>query len=149
MGFLDDNGLSHLWAKITARFVPKVSGKGLSTNDYTTAEKNKLAGIAAGAQANQHAFSNIKVGSSTVAADSVTDTLELEAGSNVTLTPDTANDKVRIAAKDTTYADFVGATFTKAGEGGLVPAPSSAARGKVLLGKGSWDDIVISTSVMK
>ena len=32
--------------------VDKVSGKGLSTNDYTTAEKTKLAGIAAGAQAN-------------------------------------------------------------------------------------------------
>lgn len=29
--------------------VDKVSGKGLSTNDYTTAEKNKLAGIEAGA----------------------------------------------------------------------------------------------------
>ena len=29
--------------------VDKVSGKGLSTNDYTTAEKNKLAGIASGA----------------------------------------------------------------------------------------------------
>lgn len=29
--------------------VDKVSGKGLSTNDYTTAEKDKLAGIAAGA----------------------------------------------------------------------------------------------------
>ena len=28
------------------------SGKGLSTNDFTTAEKNKLAGIASGAQAN-------------------------------------------------------------------------------------------------
>lgn len=29
--------------------VDKVAGKGLSTNDYTTAEKNKLAGIATGA----------------------------------------------------------------------------------------------------
>ena len=29
--------------------VDKVSGKGLSTNDYTTAEKNKLAGVAEGA----------------------------------------------------------------------------------------------------
>ena len=29
--------------------VDKVSGKGLSTNDYTTTEKNKLAGIATGA----------------------------------------------------------------------------------------------------
>jgi len=32
--------------------VDKAAGKGLSTEDYTTAEKNKLAGIAAGAQAN-------------------------------------------------------------------------------------------------
>lgn len=32
--------------------VDKVTGKGLSTNDYTTAEKNKLAGIEAGAEEN-------------------------------------------------------------------------------------------------
>lgn len=35
-----------------AKKVDKVEGKGLSTNDYTTAEKNKLAGVAAGAQVN-------------------------------------------------------------------------------------------------
>lgn len=34
--------------------VDKVSGKGLSTNDYTTTEKNKLAGIATGANAYTH-----------------------------------------------------------------------------------------------
>lgn len=33
--------------------VDKVAGKELSTNDYTTAEKNKLSGIATGATANQ------------------------------------------------------------------------------------------------
>lgn len=32
--------------------VDKIEGKGLSTNDYTIAEKNKLGGIAAGAQVN-------------------------------------------------------------------------------------------------
>lgn len=32
--------------------VDKVTGKGLSTNDYTTAEKNKLSGIESGAQVN-------------------------------------------------------------------------------------------------
>lgn len=32
--------------------VDAVSGKGLSTNDYTSAEKQKLSGIASGAQAN-------------------------------------------------------------------------------------------------
>ena len=32
--------------------VDKETGKGLSSNDYTTEEKNKLSGIAAGAQVN-------------------------------------------------------------------------------------------------
>ena len=35
--------------------VDKVTGKGLSTNDYTTAEKTKLAGIASGAEVNVQA----------------------------------------------------------------------------------------------
>lgn len=35
--------------------VDKITGKGLSTNDYTTAEKNKLSGIAAGAEVNVQA----------------------------------------------------------------------------------------------
>lgn len=43
--FLDDNGLLYLWGKIVAKFVQKETGKGLSTNDYTTTEKQKLAGI--------------------------------------------------------------------------------------------------------
>ncbi|MEI6565275.1 MAG: hypothetical protein WCR20_01250, partial [Verrucomicrobiota bacterium] len=33
--------------------VDKVAGKGLSTEDYSTADKNKLGGIEAGAQVNQ------------------------------------------------------------------------------------------------
>lgn len=85
--------------------VDKVTGKGLSTEDYTTSEKTKLSGIASGAEVNQNAFSNVKVGSTTLAADAKTDTLELVAGSNVTLTPDATNDKVTIAATDTTYSD--------------------------------------------
>ena len=83
--------------------VDKVDGKGLSTNDFTTAEKNKLSGIAKGAEVNQNAFSNIVVGSTTVAADSKTDTLTFVAGDNVTLTPDATNDKITIASKDTVY----------------------------------------------
>jgi hypothetical protein len=78
--------------------VDKEAGKGLSTNDYTTSEKDKLSGISAGAEVNQNAFSNVKVGSTTVSADSKTDTLELVAGSNITLTPDATNDKVTVSA---------------------------------------------------
>lgn len=39
--------------------VDKVSGKGLSTNDYTTDEKNKLGGIAAGAEVNVQSDWNV------------------------------------------------------------------------------------------
>ena len=89
--------------------VDKENGKGLSSNDYTSEEKVKLTGIDTGAEVNQNAFSNVKVGSTTIAADSKTDTLELVAGSNVTLTPDATNDKVTIEA---TYSN---ATTSAAG----------------------------------
>lgn len=78
----------------------------------SSTDKKKLDGVATGAEVNQNAFSNVKVGSTTVAADMKTDTLELVAGSNVTLTPDTANDKVTIEATDTTYSE---ATTSAAG----------------------------------
>lgn len=45
---LTKDSLSHIWAKLKPMFegkVDKVDGKGLSANDYTTAEKNKLAGL--------------------------------------------------------------------------------------------------------
>ena len=42
--------------------VDKVTGKGLSTNDYTTTEKNKLAGIQAGAEVNVNADWNATSG---------------------------------------------------------------------------------------
>ena len=99
----DDPNFATTVATQIGNKVDKVDGKGLSTNDYTTAEKNKLSGIAAGAEANQNAFSNIVVGSTTVAADSKTDTLTLVAGTNVTLTPDATNDKITITSKDTVY----------------------------------------------
>ena len=52
MGFLDGSGVARLWEHIVYKLGNKVDkeiGKGLSTNDYTTTEKNKLAGIAEGA----------------------------------------------------------------------------------------------------
>ncbi|MFA6632742.1 MAG: hypothetical protein WCU90_10615 [Kiritimatiellia bacterium] len=48
--FLDETGLSYLWGKLKTLFagkVDKVSGKGLSTNDFTTTLKSKLDGIEA------------------------------------------------------------------------------------------------------
>lgn len=59
---------------------------------------------------NQNAFSNVKVGSTTISADSTTDTLTLAAGSHITLTPDATNDKVTISASSTEYTVSVPTT---------------------------------------
>lgn len=51
--------------------VDKVSGKQLSTNDYTTTEKNKLAGIQAGAQVNAVTSVQGRTGAVTVSKSDV------------------------------------------------------------------------------
>ena len=84
--------------------IPSTEASTTTAGLMSSSDKTKLNGIATGAEVNQNAFSNVKVGSTTVAADAKTDTLELVAGSNVTLTPDATNDKVTIAATDTTYS---------------------------------------------
>lgn len=43
--FLDNNGLLYFWQKIVNAFVKKDGSKVLSDNNYTTAEKEKLAGL--------------------------------------------------------------------------------------------------------
>ena len=77
----------------------------------SSTDKKKLDGIASGAEVNQNAFSNIKIGNTTIVADGKTDTVELTAGNNITLTPDATNDKITIAATDTnTTYTFKGGT---------------------------------------
>lgn len=69
-----------------------------SVNGFmSSTDKTKLDGMAAGAQVNQNAFSNVKVGTTTIAADTTTDTVEFVAGTNVVITPDATNDKITIA----------------------------------------------------
>jgi len=61
MAWLDYDGLLYFWQKIKAKLndkVDKVEGKGLSSNDFTAAEKNKLAGIEAGANNYSHPTSS-------------------------------------------------------------------------------------------
>ena len=75
----------------------------------SSADKKKLDGIATGAEVNQNAFSNVVIGSTTISADSKTDSLTL-AGSNVTLTPDATNDKVTIGITKSNVTSALGYT---------------------------------------
>lgn len=74
------------------------------------------------AEPNQNAFSNVKIGDVTIAADIKTDTLTLVAGNNITLTPDANGDSITISSKDTntTYSagtgiSLSGTTFSNSG----------------------------------
>lgn len=71
------SNLSTFLTKLKGLFVTKESGKGLSTNDYTTTEKSKLAGIAAGANnyalptASDTVLGGVKVGSNLTISNGV------------------------------------------------------------------------------
>ncbi len=73
------------------------SSNGMMSNT----DKAKLDTVAAGAEVNQNAFSNILVGSTTIQADGKTDTLEMVAGTNIALTPDATNDRLTVAVTGT------------------------------------------------
>ena len=95
----------------TAGLTKLYTGTGVNTDGTMTQSAIKSAldgksdsGHTHSSYVNQNAFSNVKVGDTTVAADTTTDTLTLVAGSNVTITPDSTNDKITISATDTTYS---------------------------------------------
>ena len=94
-----DGSTGTITTQDTTYNVATTSANGLMSKDMVS----KLNGIASGAEVNQNAFANVKVGDTTVAADAKQDTIEFVAGSNITITPDATNDKITIAAKDTVY----------------------------------------------
>ena len=84
-------------------YYPKTVAKNVLMSDNTTLEKT-VSDMKTdidnldGAEANQNAFGKVKVGSTTISAANETDTFELVAGDNVTITPDATNKKVTIKA---------------------------------------------------
>lgn len=59
--------------------------------------KTKVATVEENAEVNQNAFSNVTIDSTTIAANSKTDTLTLEAGSGINISADVASNKVTVA----------------------------------------------------
>ena len=70
---LDSNGLLYVFQRLrtifSGMFQSQESGKGLSTNDYTTAEKEKLAGVAAGATANAGTVTGVSMNGNPLTVD--------------------------------------------------------------------------------
>ncbi|MBR4348076.1 MAG: hypothetical protein IKN03_06960 [Fibrobacter sp.] len=112
---------------------------GATNGLMTAADKQKLNGIASGAEVNQNAFSNVKVGSTTVAADTKTDTLELVAGGATTITPDATNDKITISSTDQSvtavgnhYAPATDSSAEKDASGGAATQLPTASTGTLV-----------------
>ena len=99
--------------------VDKVEGKGLSTNDYTDAEQEKLAGLASGAQVN--VIETVKVnGTALTVTDKAVDILVAEGTANGTVKVNGTDIAVHglgsAAYQDTTAFDASGAAATAKSE---------------------------------
>lgn len=78
---------------------------GVSTEAAQGLDDNQKYNARSNIGAAGNAFSNVQVGSTTVAADSPTDTLTLVAGDNITLTPDATTDNITISTTITAIPD--------------------------------------------
>lgn len=119
MAFLDNNGLLYFWQRIKTILADKVDkedGKGLSSNDFTTAEKNKLNGLTNYTlpTATDTILGGIKVGDNLKITNGVLSAIKdsyslptasatqlggIKVGANLTI------DNGVLSAKDTTYSE--------------------------------------------
>lgn len=123
--YLDYDGLLYFWGQLKTLFsgkVDKVDGKGLSTNDYTTTEKNKLSGIASGAQVNV-------IESITVNGTAATITSKTAAITTPTKTSDLTNDSGFITTADVPEGAAASTTTPKMDGTASVGSETAFARG--------------------
>ena len=102
------NGTS--WVAISANAIPKATSDvdGLLTKE----DYSKISSVENGAEVNQNAFSNVVVGSTTVAADSKTDTLTIVEGDNVSITANSDTDKITISSSHENISTSTDTTST-------------------------------------
>lgn len=82
--YLDKDGVIYLWSKIKSGFVTKDGNKVLSDNNYTTTEKNKLAGLSNYTHPSTHPASIIVQDSSNrFVSDTEKSTWNAKAGTSV------------------------------------------------------------------
>ena len=90
----------------------------------SSADKAKLNGVASNAEVNQNAFSNVKVGTTTVAADSKMDTLELKNGTGISISANATNDYVTIGHSNSITAGTASGGSGSVTFGGSITIPS-------------------------
>lgn len=105
----------------------------VNANGHVTAASTKTITIP-----NHNAFSNVKVGNTTIAADTTTDTLTL-VGSNVTLTPDATNDKVTIGITKANVTAALGYTPPSADTNTTYTFTTGDANGQIKVTPNSGD----------
>lgn len=100
-----NNGLLAVRSWIKEKFVAKETGKGLSEDNYTTAEKTKLAGIATGAEVNVQPDWNVADTGSDAYIKNKPSSLPANGGNAATVGGHTVEADVPANAKftDTTY----------------------------------------------
>lgn len=111
----------------------ETDNNGNYTGKVTVATTFEISGDFSGELAD--AFTKVKVGASTLNAHD-NQTLTLNAGTGITLAPNTSSNSIQIAAPI-----FTGATTSTAGKEGIVPAPTTSNTISYLRGDGNWVDL--------
>lgn len=142
--------LSNYYTKseISNGYVAKVSGKNLSSNDYTTAEKNKLAGIADNANnytytlpaATSSVLGGVKIGSNITNSSGTISISKANVTSALGYTPPTANTTYSVGT-----ASALGLTKLYTGTGNNTDGTMTQAAINVALSNFSADVILGTT----
>lgn len=123
--YLDNNGLLYFWQQLKTKLAGKVdveTGKGLSTNDFTTALKSKLEGIEASADVNV-------IESITYNGTAVPITSKTAAVTGPTKTSDLTNDSGFITSADVPEGAAASTTTPKKDGTAAVGTETAFARG--------------------
>ena len=112
--------------------VDKVTGKGLSTEDYTSAEKTKLGTIEVNAQVNQNAFSRVEVnGTGYNASSNSVSAMQLISGNGIELSISNKDSDADITIKNTGVTGVKGNAESAYRTGQVNITPANIGLGKV------------------
>ena len=111
------------------------TGKGLSTNDYTNAEKSKLAGIASGAEANL--VNDVQVNSSSVLNQKV---------ANITIAEGQTNGTIRVNGTDVSVHGLGSAAYANTTAFDAAGS-ASAAQSAAISSANSYTDTAVETAL--